>query len=618
MMNSKEWKKYTNEEKVSYLEGLFDDSKKALQKNHFEWYMNYLFIRGNHYASYNTVTNRLEIPPRKRGEVRIVVNKVKSNQRAVKNYLNKTEPKWDVIPGDIDEETITNARHSGKLLDYIYRKLHLEGMVSGVVDNVLNTSIGWVELDWDDKAEKGMGQVKVKLHDSFDIYPDIRGYIYGGRFNGSYLFKAIKKTVQEVMSDERYNKTNRKEVEPDDKLSESTMKSRLLRKESGSLEDEKTKRVTVKECYLYFPDENKIKMITYAGGQILREKNLKKKTFPLIPMQVDMNPNKVIQRSWTADAIPLNKALDRAVSQMIMYGNQALVYRILAEKGHGVKEINNESGIVYEINPNRKFEVMNMNPYPSTGEQIINLTTNFIEDVLGAHEASMGSLPAGARSGKTLEALQAADSINLNGLTQSLTSFLSVLGEEILEIVSEKYVASRVIKLTEPEEGSEYAQIIGEGAKNKPEGSKIITGDNEVIVKIGSWLGHTKESQIENLKELVQLGVIPAEEVLRHLEFPNIDEISKKAREERLEKHQMDAEIAGRTQGNQQSQDMIELADKETMEMANGAQIPPTEGATMEHTEAHIDFSKSDTFMGLPPETQQIIKAHYVGELERM
>ena len=141
-----------------------------------------------------------------------------------------------------------------------------------------------------------------------------------------------------------------------------------------------------------------------------------------------------------------------------------------------------------------------------------------------------------------------------------------------------------------------------------------------MIVKIGSWLGHTKEAQIENLKELVQLGVIPSEEVLRHLEVPNIEEISAKAREERLEQHQLDAEIAGRNQGQEkqdkQSADMKSLADKETMAMANGEQLPPTEGATIEHTQAHLDFMKTETFAGLSPQSQQYIQQHVQGEAQ--
>ena len=154
--HGKLWKNASDGEKIAYCEELLTDAKSTRRKKDFEWYTNKMFIDGEHYAAYNTVTNTLERPPRKRGEVRIVVNKVKSNKRAICNYSTRFNPKWSPVPGDIDEETITNARRCGKFLDYLYRKLHLETMVSGAVDEALDTSVAWVEFDWDDKAEGGL------------------------------------------------------------------------------------------------------------------------------------------------------------------------------------------------------------------------------------------------------------------------------------------------------------------------------------------------------------------------------------------------------------------------------------------------------------------------------
>jgi len=61
----------------------------------------------------------------------------------------------------------------------------------------------------------------------------------------------------------------------------------------------------------------------------------------------------------------LNKAIDRAVSQKIAYANQALVYRVIAEKGHGAGVMSNEMGEILEINKGRNFEQMTMNPLPA-------------------------------------------------------------------------------------------------------------------------------------------------------------------------------------------------------------------------------------------------------------
>ena len=626
-IEDRDWSKLDDNEKIAYCESLLNDVKKSREPYDLEWYKNNRFEAGDHYLAYNATTQSLEVnPPRRRGEVRMVINKIRSTKRAIQNYITRTQPKWEIVPGDVDEETITNARRIGKTMDFLYRKLHLEQMVTGVVDTGLSTSIGVVEVDWDENADGGIGEVRVRLHDPFDVWFDKRAYLYAGKVVGRFVAKTVVKSVEEVKNDDRYDEKKRKEVKSDEELAASRLKAKILRKEMGNHEDEVIKTATIKEFMLWDDEKNEegghIKLFTYAGDQVLLEEDTPDTEFPIYVYQISMNPLKIYQRAWVSDAIPLNKAIDKSISQKIMYMNQALIYRIIADKGHGAGIMSNEMGEILEINKGRNFQQMTMNPLPSGYDAVTNELNSYIEDMMGAHDAALGRMPAGARSGNTLEAIQAADANNLTGLTQSLESFLSVIGERILDIIAKKYQVSRIVKIAEPEEGEEYQKVIGEGARQRPEGATIITGDNEVIVKIGSWLGHTLEAKRETMMKLAEMGILPAEEVLRQFEFPNVEELSKKARDQRLEQSQMDLAIAGHAegQGGQQAQqpqgpDMQAMADKENMEMAQGNPLPPTEGADIVHTQSHIDFTKTDMFKQLPPEIQQMFADHIQGEL---
>ena len=181
-VDKKPWDKLDNEQKIAYCESLLKSVKTSRELNDLEWYTNYQFERGNHYMMVNTVTGNLEAnPPKKRGEVRMMVNKIRSTKRAIQNYVTRTQPKWEIIPGDTDDDTVKNARRIGKTMDYLYRRLHLEQMVSGVVDTGLSTSVGVIEIDWDENAEGGIGQVRVRQHDPFDVWWDRRAYLYAGR-----------------------------------------------------------------------------------------------------------------------------------------------------------------------------------------------------------------------------------------------------------------------------------------------------------------------------------------------------------------------------------------------------------------------------------------------------
>ena len=63
------------------------------------------------------------------------------------------------------------------------------------------------------------------------------------------------------------------------------------------------------------------------------------------------------------------------------------------------------------------------------------------------------------------------------------------------------------------------------------------------------------------------------------------------------------------------SVDMVALAEKESVAMLNGQSIPPTEGATPDHSQVHRDIINSRTFKAAPPTSQQLLIAHYKGEI---
>jgi len=631
-VNGKTWDKLNNIDKIAYCEELLTDAKKNRQKYDFEWYTNHQFIEGNHYIKYNSITNAIENLPRKQGEVRVVVNKIRSAVRAITNYAVREKPKWEVTPGDTDPDTARSARIAGKFLDYWYRVNHNEVLVRSAVDSALRTSIAWAEPYFDERARKGQGEVKVKLHDSFDIYFDSKGKFDEGRFRGSFIGKIIERGIPDVRADKKYDEKARKLVTKDGEPDISSMKKRIITKEQGG--SEKSPTVTVKELFLYDYEGNSkngsINIFTYAGDQVLRDEETEEQDYFIYLMQASQNSNRILQRSWVADAIPLNKAMDRTVSQKIMYVNQALIFRISAEKGHGVNVIHNETGEIIERNRNVQFEQMQMHPLPSTADSLTYELDGYIQDTMGAHDASLGGSPRGARSGRQLEALQAADSNNLADLGDSLETFLSILGQRILELAARHYSTSRLIKLAEPEDGDSTTMVIGEKSDNaeglkEKGGATILLEDNEIIVSIGSWLGHTVEAKRETLQGLYESGAIPAEELLRQYQFPNISELSEKAREERLEKHKLDAEIAGRNQGQGREQGggeeattgdpLVALADKENLGMMNGDNIPSTEGATSEHTQAHVDFMNSKTYQQSADETiNSIFTQHIQGE----
>jgi len=630
----KEWKNLDDLEKISYCKDNFvDPAKSERQSTEAKWYVSKSFLDGKHYASYNTVTNTIETPPRNKRSIRLVINKTRWAMRSVQNFTTRYQPKFECVPGDLDDETIKNARRSGKLLDYLHTQLHLRMKIRVLVGNGLSTSVGFWELGWDDTAMGGMGQVTVDNHDPFDIFLPLTTYIEGPIIHAPFIGKVISKNVAEIHADERYPKKEREAVVPDEELALSTMKSKILRREGQKgTREEGQQTALLYEIWLYDPEGNdkdgNIKIVTFAGDKLLRDEDLELTEYPIYIFQPEPS-SRLYNPSWVQDLVPINKAIDRLQSQILEYNNEMLRGRFMGPKGHGINVASIGRGVgagpeMWEYNSGFPIEQVPMHPLPLTVHRQNDDLNRAHEDGSGSHEASMGVNPSGGRSGKALEALQAADSNNLSGIRESLEDFLSVVGSRILDIVADKYVASRVVKLTDPEEGGQgFMKVAGEAAGEAPEGTTIVNKDNEVIVKIGSNLGYTREAQRETLLELKSAGIVPADEVLRQFEFPNIEEMSRKAKEERLEEAEMQADIAGRrgeggapgapgAQGGMPAPDVV-LADQENARMMQGEQLPPTPNASEEHSQAHVNFMRSPDARG---QGLQVIEQHVRGELE--
>lgn len=642
-VDGKKWDKLSDAEKIAFCDAYIEDAENERQHITWDWYVNKQFLDGNHYIRYNVSTNTIENPPQQRDRVRLVINKAKTAIRAVVNYSTRYKPRWEVLPGDDDEDTVKRARRSSKLLDHLYRVLHVRQKVRRLVDFSMWTSIGIWEHGFDPDAGKE-GEIFITAHDPFDVIIPLYAELEGPTIKYSpFVAKVFPRDVSIIANDDRYDEKARKDIEPDGAISISQLKE-SLRMNRGEKGKSTKPTALVREIQLWDAEGNdkggNIQLVTYAGDKILRDEPLSNTSYKFLIFQPE-DDYQLYSTPWIRHIIPANKALDRLESLVLEYNIKMYRGRILAEKGHGVNLAgtgrNNANEIeVLEYNPGRKFEPMPMHPLPLTiNRQITNLN-QYIDVLSGASQATPQSLPSNIRSADMLEQLQASDANNLSGIREALEDFLSVAGERLLIEADENYSTTRTVKITDPEDGmKETMNVIGKSAGGKnaeklaKEDKVLLIEPGEVIVTIGSWLGYTREAQRATMIELAKLRVIPGDEILRQFEFPDVEGLSARAKSERLEEHAMQAEIAGRRgeqgqpgqpmqpgqpqQGGPVSPD-IDLADEENARMYEGEQIPPTPGATPQHTEAHIAFFQS-------PEAQQnqealpILQAHIQGEL---
>jgi hypothetical protein len=319
-------------------------------------------------------------------------------------------------------------------------------------------------------------------------------------------------------------------------------------------------------------------------------------------------------QGWVKNLIPANRALDRLESSLAEYNDLVNKGKWVSDKGAGVRVINNENGQIIE--KKRGFDV-HQEPIASLSPAIYTQIENmnrYIEDIGGAHDASLGRIPTGAKSGKALEALQAGDSNNMSEIVENIEEFLEEVYEYILALASEKYQFARMIVPVSQSGEREFIQVIGEGAANQPEGATIIPEKNMVDVKITSWLAHTAEVKQEILKDLYDRKAIDQQTLLEGFEIGSIADIIQRTKQQMQEEQTNELAMQG-MQGKMQAEQNAPPAAGKQQAMASirslmsnqPVDVPPA--VTQDFIDYLDQFLQSPEAQKLAQSEPQVIKA---------
>jgi len=538
--------------------GLIMRAKKLLaaaqasrRKYDWEWLVRNLYLRGYHFARFNRSSSTFVMGTQTK--VRIPVNLMWAQARAIRNQVTSFRPKWEALPNKPTEAAIENAQYSEKELDYLYSKLSLKRKLKEVIYHGLYTSVGIWQFDWDPRADDGNGEVEISVVDPFDFFVDPNATSFE---DAQYVIKAVRKPLKEVKSDPRYKNTE--DLKPDSKLAASEYKSFLLQaiknpdEEAAGLEDENEYTILYEMQRKEYDERGtpRIRILTFTHDSEvpLRNEETGESTINYELFQADIQPLEIYGESWAKQVMPINRVLDALESHVFEYNHFFAKGRFVIDKGSGVRSVINENGQIIEKNPGYTVTNLPIAPLPmSTFQQIANMR-QYIEDIGGLHDVSMGRIPTGVKSGVGIAELKQADASSQDDLVDALEDFLVRSAGQIFRLISKKYTSAKLAKVSGRGGAPEYFYVIGDksptakslqkknrstfGEMNLP--IAIIGADTEVRVTVGSWLAYTKQARQEELKDLFRLGAIDQKTLLEHLEFGNIDDITDRTRTERL------------------------------------------------------------------------------------
>ncbi len=629
---------------LGVLKNWHEAAKKNRQIMDWNWYLYDNYYRGNHYIQFNRRTNQIVTPPRPKGQIRLVINKIYSTCRAIRNFATSYRPKWEVAADSTSEDVINNSRKSQETLDFYYDYLEIPRLTKGLVMYMIKYGIGFYQYGWDEEATgiDGLaGEVDVWIRDPFDVYLEPSGMETGDIQNCRFIDIAISKPVQDIANNPAYKKIDIDDISGDTMRAASEFKQIMIRNQyatdfadNGELKTKilhetlYKKRVKDKKEKKDDPDSyhSEVWIASWIEGHLLRNEKTEFEKYNLIPVASDDNPNEIYGEGYIKNIIPIAKIRNREESQIVEYNNIINRGRFIADKDAGVSKITNETGEIIEHAPGK--EVKEFHPgglAPDLGQQI-NRLNQYEQEISGVQDAFLGKTPEGIKSGVALESLKAQTANNLQDLKDNLEVGLAQLGEAILEMIANKYIVGRQIKGAVGKDGKpEYFKIKGQvGVKPKEKlaaDTYIIGKQNKVKVVIGSGLAYTKEGRISRLDKLLEQKVIGPEAYLKGIEFGDVEDTIREASQAQfddamLQKISRDGMPTGPggtypapqpPQGAQGGQppaqggqgadggdNWFALAQDENEAMMNGEDIPSTKNAPKEHTVIHIQYSQSE------------------------
>lgn len=620
-------------ERVMKAKRLFSIAEDSRRKYDWEWLVRNLYIRGYHFARYSRATNTVTFATRT--NVRIPVNLVSAHMRGVRNQVTSFQPKWEVLPKVTNESAFENARYSGKVLDYIYDKAQVRRKVKEVVNDALWSSIGIWQFDVDQEDN-----IVVNRVDPYDFYvdPNIKSpNLNDPEYGAEFVDKVVQTSIDSIKKNSRYDPAIRAQVRADNVVASAEYKKFLIQvtRQMYEAQKESNETVLLHITSMRERDESgkiKIRNIHWIDSlqDPLYEELTDSSEYSYEILQGDIAPGELYSESWVKHLIPINRVIDALESHIFEYNHIFARGRFVIDKNSGVRVIMNQHGQIIEKNRGAQVTALPISPLPTSPREQIAAMRQYLEDISGVHDVSLGRLPGTLRSGTALAELKQADATNQADLVDNLEDFLSRVGRRILNLVAENWDTSKLISVTELGGKPSYFMAVGDRSslakrkKNKMTFGEmelplaIIGSDNEVRVQVGSWLAYTKEARQEKLKELFRLGAIDQKTYLEFAEFADIDGIVERTRDEAMlqSRRGMPARNPEREFGVNLSDEEIALAENELMVEGQDQPVYPEDDHNVHlsihaekeqnpivraHMDEHLKMQRWVTKMGAQP-----------------
>lgn len=630
----------------------FDKLDKNREAFTIKWKINLAFYKGRQYVFWNKSGNRLDSVPVEEGQkprhrVRIVSNQIAPYTNKLIAQMNKTKPVMHAKSGNSDQDSIQAASVAEQILEDVEEYTAAEYKKRDVLKWAAIAGKGFWRISWDDKAGAPQrilvdpegnpviqptqraiyqeqlvavgidpqmvtktswpGQIRIDVISPFDMVVDP---VAKSVYDAKYAICVHACSPAEVKA--RYGK----DIKPDSKISSP---DEHITANGPTYQSDQNDAVKV--YYGYFlpsPENPKGRYVVFTKDEILHDGGWEFpiNKLPFVEFIVDEFPGEMWSYGLIEKAVPLQKQLNRALSQVAEYTNLTVSPKWMAPRGALSAPISNEPGSVTEYNPMNGFRI---DPFPMPQmnpivfQQVQDISVRLMQTFYQT-EMQDGAVPPNIEAATAIDLLQEMAADGIAPLIDAFEKSIECAANLIIQFCSTYYDKMRIVQIV--------------GANNIAKVKAFQSVGAVIKVESGSGMPRTRAGRQAAISHLISIGVIPPHWAGKYLDTAGAREIQAKieADEDQALREQEKifkgapinpvAAQAAMVQVNTPDPQMgIALAQadpaqaQQVVQQAAYSPLPYENYAV--HADVHAQFMKSPEFEGAPVEVQQIFIDHY-------
>lgn len=650
-----------------------------------EWALNRAFYKGNQWAFWNRVTSQVESLPTEDGDkprykVRLVSNQILPGVQHYVAQLMKTKPVIHATPDSGEYRDVLSAQVGEALYEYWWDAFDLTSKLKAALTHATISQGYWI-LTWDPLAGKTL---KVMLH------PETGQPLTDGDLSDAYR-SALEEQAQQMGLDpqavlQQYEKvvsvgeicveavpgenvildpTASNWTDADfaickhaldvDEIQARWPKAGRMAPDSvpsdpdvplAFAKSEDKKPLTTKDVWIgYFrpgPALPKGRYVVWTEGpnKILAESDWPYPftELPLVKFPGLERPNSVYDEALVTHARPMQKELNRTLSQVVEHKNLTIKPQMVAPYGSLRQRLTGEPGAVFEYNPIQGLQP-EWRPNPPLPQYVFEHLGDIqmrLDKLFNRMPSSRDSLPARVDAGYTVELIQEAVADQISPVIMGIESSLARAGNIMAAYAQTYYIEPRLMKIKGANGSTQVKKFV----------NADLSGGFSFHAEAGTGLPRTRAGRQQQIMDLIKEGLLDPKTGMRYLDLADLKGVQQKLQadeDQAYREHEklIRGEILNPTayqQAEQQIQQVVMQAQQtgqipdldgdgqpdtpqelqqwihDTLSKAAVATQPFEDPST--HLDVHGLYMKSSEFETLQPDAQQRFLDHYNATLD--